>query len=79
MIIFAFMGYDTLDGKMKFRWIRSKCLICAYFDGPKKGTCMAFPNGIPEKYIVSYGDSFATEHKEVEDGQVGDYCFKLHE
>lgn len=45
------------------------CLSCKHLQ-PLTGGCKAFPNGIP--YEFSSGEK---EHKEVEDGQVGDYVF----
>ena len=71
------MDFNTLDGKIEVRWLRSSCMLCAYFDGPKRGTCLAFPNGIPDKYVVSDSELFAEKHSEVVSGQTGDYIFKL--
>lgn len=65
-----------LVGINKQRWLRSKCLTCAHFDGNlEKGTCLAFPNGIPERYIVSTNWEWADVHDEKVSGQNGNYVF----
>lgn len=71
------IGLDSWeDGK---RWLLSKCIFCKHFNGVKDGGCDAFPNGIPEKFIVSK-QSFSTPetHSKIEPNQVGDYVYQLN-
>ena len=47
------------------------CERCKYYAGFPADVCSAFPQGIPQKY--SYGPN---QHKQVDEGQVGDFIFK---
>lgn len=68
--------YNSLDGKQTKRYFSfSWCIACKHFNGKEKGTCKAFPNGIPEKYSVSYGSEMPLKHETIDKNQVGKLTF----
>ncbi len=69
-------GWVVLDDynrhpKFKMTW----CRFCKYFHGEEKGTCEAYPNGIPDKY--AYGRDERMKHSTVQDDQTGNYTWVL--
>jgi hypothetical protein len=55
-----------IKGKTKF-W-DSCCHFCKYFEGEKKGTCPAYPGGIPDRFVYA-----KDVHVVIEDDQTGDF------
>ena len=49
----AIMEPDGLDGyKPLPRFEHTCCILCKHFHGKEKGTCIAYPNGIPEIFLL---------------------------
>lgn len=59
------------------RFEQTCCLECKHFNGIKKGTCAAYPNGIPDKFAIRNASDFMETHVFIEPGQVGEYVFTL--
>ena len=49
----------------------SFCRACKHFNGADKGTCSAYPDGIPEKFSEKFG-----RHDDIEPDQKGDFVWK---
>ena len=68
---------STLDGITIVRhFAPSCCNRCKHFDGADKGTCAAYPNGIPSRFadMVIGGTAPKQEiHTKVETDQVGNF------
>lgn len=60
-----------LDG-VKWPWWESECPWCEHFHGMEAATCAAFPEGIPERYILGGADA---RHRQVDGDQVGSFIF----
>jgi len=58
------------------------CRSCKHFHGIEKGTCEAYPNGIPEKFsIITSGYSGKGKfpwHDNVETDQTGSFTWEFH-
>ena len=65
-----------LDGVEPNRLKNCYCIICKHFLDWEKGTCMAFPNGIPQNFNMENKERII-EHVKIVDGQVGDSIFEL--
>ena len=46
----------------------SLCTICKYFHGKEKGTCEAYPNGIPDRFALEL-----YRHIEIQKDQIGEF------
>lgn len=67
---------NTLDGTPVERHLTlSWCVWCKHFHDNGKGCCEAYPEGIPDKFAVSYGFKLPEKHAKVEAGQIGDFVF----
>ena len=56
------------DSPVKFS--RCCCRVCIHFDGIEKGTCPAYPNGIPDRFSLE-----AHKHYKIEEDQIGDFIY----
>ena len=65
-------GYEALP-----RFKRTCCLLCKHFYGTEKGTCKAYPNGIPDKFAVRNKLGWIETHIDVEPDQVGDFTLQF--
>ena len=72
---------DSIDGVPYVRHFSPSCCCrCKHFDGIEKGTCAAYPNGIPTRFsdLVSGVNASRQEiHIKIEDDQVGDYIWEF--
>ena len=70
---------NKLDGEWMVRHFSpSICVCCSHFHGKEKGTCSAYPNGIPSRFAdMIIGDGAPVQHKHdtVESDQVGSDVF----
>jgi hypothetical protein len=60
----------SVIGNPNFKFSVSFCEICKYFEGEDKGTCPAYPNGIPDRFSLE-----RDIHDEKDPDQVGDFLF----
>ena len=65
-------GYEPLP-----RFQRTCCIKCKLFDGVNKGTCPAYPKGIPDKFAIRNASDWMLTHYVVEPDQEGEYTFSL--
>ena len=65
-------GYQALP-----RFERTCCIMCKHFDGVEKGSCAAYPDGIPDKYAVRNLFSWGEMHADVEEDQTGVFIFEI--
>lgn len=63
-------GYKPLP-----RFERTCCINCRYFDGISKGTCSAYPKGIPDKFAVRNMYGLMEYHCIVEKDQIGSFTY----
>lgn len=61
-------GYILDDTIYKFD--HSFCSSCKHFHGREKGTCPAYPNGIPARFAFDL-----YRHNEIQEDQTGNYMF----
>ncbi len=70
---------DKLDGTLIVRHFKpSMCLKCKYFEGIEKGTCPAYPDGIPSRYadmVIGANAPVQEKHDSVQKDQKGEYVF----
>ena len=59
-------------------WILSWCSACKHFDGMEKGTCKAYPNGIPERFYYGSEEDLPPKHTEMEQDQTGSFTYVYH-
>ena len=75
------MGKDyssSIDGhKALPKFERTCCIMCKHFDGVKKGSCAAYPNGIPDKFAIRNLFSWGEMHTNVEKDQTGNFIFEI--
>ena len=64
-----------LDGQDPDRWRNFYCTICVHFNGREKGTCPAYPQGIPENFNLENKEK-KVEHSRVLKGQIGTTIFE---
>ena len=50
--------------------INCLCRYCIHFHGKEKGSCKAYPNGIPDKFKIG-----RETHISIEENQVGDFVW----
>ena len=62
------------DTRYKFGSGTSTCPFCVHFHGEEKGTCEAYPAGIPDRFSWK-----PNRHNVVEKDQVGDFIWKHKE
>lgn len=65
-------GYKALP-----RFERTCCIKCKHFEGIEKGTCPAYPNGIPDKFAIRNLYSWGEMHNDVENDQIGNTVFEI--
>jgi hypothetical protein len=63
------MKYNTLGDSPK-KFLTGCCRICKHFHGEDKGTCPAYPNGIPDRF-----STYLEPHLEIEKDQRGDFIW----
>lgn len=72
---------STLDGILITRhFAPSCCNRCKHFDGVEKGTCAAYPNGIPSRFsnmVIGVNAPKQEIHTNVEKDQVGDFVWEF--
>ena len=51
------------------------CNWCEHYHGNNRCTCDAYPNGIPDKFAIRYGNILPKEHNAIESDQVGNFVF----
>ena len=69
---------NQIDGyKPRPRFECTCCLMCSHFNGVKKGTCLAYPQGIPDRYAVRNMYGALETHTNIEPDQVGNYTFSV--
>ena len=51
--------------------------MCKHFDGVEKGSCAAYPDGIPDKFAVRNLFSWGEMHADVEEDQTGVFIFEI--
>jgi len=61
--------FDGIDDTIP-PFFRSFCKSCKHFNGADKGTCSAYPDGIPEKFSDK-----SERHNKTEKDQKGDFLF----
>ena len=75
------MKTSTIDGNMIVRHFSPSCCNrCKYFEGVEKGTCPAYPNGIPSRFsdmIIGVNAPKQEVHNKVEEDQVGDFTWEF--
>ena len=54
----------------------SRCKFCKHFHGKDKGTCTAYPYGIPKKFSIG---NFSYWHDKIEKDQTGSFIFESSE
>lgn len=64
-------GYQALP-----RFERTCCEKCIHFHGKQKGTCDAYPKGIPDKYSVRNVLAWMAVHTTIEKDQTGKFTFQ---
>lgn len=70
--------FNGLDGYYPLpRFKRTCCIMCKHFHGVDKGSCEAYPAGIPDKFAVRNQLGWGTVHSKIEPGQIGDYLFEI--
>ena len=55
------------------------CAMCKHFDGVNKGTCPAYPSGIPDKYAIRNIYGAMIVHIDVEPEQEGLFTFSVRQ
>lgn len=65
---------NSLDGVDTGNWKHSLCCICKHFKGREKGSCEAYPKGIPSKY--NGVDDIYVKHEVVDKYQTGNFTFE---
>lgn len=70
-----FNGLDGYKPRKKFEC--TCCNMCAYFEGEERGSCAAYPNGIPDRFAIRnmYGNMVV--HTNVEPDQEGRVTLKV--
>lgn len=72
-------GDNRLDGTWIIRPFKpSMCLKCKYFEDVEKGTCPAYPEGIPSRYadmIIGANAPVQEKHSTVQKDQIGTFVF----
>ena len=69
---------SSIDGhKALPKFERTCCIMCKHFDGVKKGSCAAYPNGIPDKFAIRNLFSWGEMHTNVEKDQTGNFIFEI--
>jgi hypothetical protein len=58
---------EIIDDRVK-PFMFSACRFCKHFNGIESGTCLAYPNGIPEKF-----SSEGERHNKINNDQIGDF------
>jgi hypothetical protein len=53
------------------RFLASFCPLCSNFEGKTKGTCPAYPEGIPDKFAIRLN-----KHLHISEGQTGNFIFQ---
>lgn len=67
---------QSLDGFEPLpRFYRTCCMRCKFFDGVEKGTCPAYPKGIPDKFGIRYLGDWMKIHNSVEADQEGTFVW----
>lgn len=69
------MKFEHIDMPRKRHLSTSWCIGCRHFNGLQKGTCAAYPNGIPERYADAYIGQMPEKHASVQKDQYGDFIF----
>ena len=70
---------NSIDGNAIIRHFSPSCCTrCRHFNGIEKGTCAAYPNGIPARFadlITGVNAPQQEIHTTVEKDQVGNYVW----
>jgi hypothetical protein len=62
--------YESIGDTLYPFEVACDCTICRHFEGEEKGTCPAYPDGIPEKFSI-----WGKCHDTVENDQSGNTIF----
>lgn len=71
-------GWGILDGDTPKKFDDPTCRFCKHFHGKEKGSCSAYPNGIPDRFAFRTFDKENKTlffHTEVQDNQTGSFVF----
>ena len=73
-LLLEIMSKISIDGyNPRPRFEATCCIWCEHFDGKEKGTCKAFPKGIPNRYAIRNQDMPMEYHTSVDKDQNGKY------
>ena len=70
--LYGLDGYKPLP-----RFEHTCCILCKHFKGKEKGTCIAYPLGIPDKFAIRNAYDWPNTHFVVEPDQEGTITFEL--
>lgn len=67
---------NSLDGVYLLpRFERTCCISCKHFHGVERGSCEAYPDGIPDKFAIRNLLGWLVYHVNIENDQSGKYTF----
>lgn len=64
------------DGGFPIYLLGVPCNWCKHYHGDDKCSCDAYPNGIPDKFAIRYGNILPQAHFSIKPDQVGTFVFE---